>query len=154
MLVDVLPTEERLTMHATHRMRVFASDLTEAAANTAQVLNLMPVSVGMRVSSVTTKLLTSFQELGTAAFNTTAITVGDSAAANTFVASQECNHYAATPVQFKQSSGGKIYTAADNVTLTVNAMAGYALSSLNAGELHVFIELVDVNGYDAPVNAA
>lgn len=70
---------------------VRAEDLTEETANTAQVLNLLNVKAGQAVRLVKAVLVTPLKDASDAAFNTTAVTVGDGSDADRFLASMELN---------------------------------------------------------------
>jgi len=152
MQINLLPQEERIALGATHRAIITHADLTVATANTAQVINITALKLGSYIRNVYTKVQTAFKNSADAAFNTTAITVGDTGTANLYVSSQETNANGAV-AKFKAGTGTqKAYLAADDLTITFNSMAGKALSSLDTGELHVFFSVTELNEYETPVN--
>jgi len=122
--------------------------LTQAAANTAQVIKLMDLPAGSIVRNVALVTHQTFAASGDAAFNTTAVTVGDAGTANLFVTSTELNANGAV-VRTKAGTGTqKAYDAAAVLNVTFNAMALKSLVNLDSGELWVFVEIVSVGSYD------
>lgn len=148
MKIQLLPTEERLALGATHRIQLFAEDLTEAAVATAQVIKLLDLGVGSLVRNVYLVNHQPFQNSADPAFNTTTVTVGDGGTANKFVTSTETNANGVV-VRTKAGTGTQAaYDAAAALNVTVSAMAAKALASLDTGELWVFAEIIDVSTYD------
>ena len=148
MKVQLLPQEERISLGATHRIQLLASDLSEATVNTAQVIKLLDIPVGGIVRNVFLVNHQKFADASDAAFNTTAVTVGDAGTANKFVTSTELNANGAV-VRFKAGTGTQAaYDAAAVLNVTVGSMAAKAVKDLDVGELWVFVELIQVAGYD------
>lgn len=142
--------EQRATGGATHRANITHADLTEATVNTAQVIQLAPVINGSLVKVKGALLKTPFKNSADAAFNTTAVTVGDGNSADRFLTSTELNANGAYVTAKAGVAGDFAYTGADTVDITFNAMAAKALSSLDTGELDVFLALVDLNSLTTP----
>ncbi|XHR29898.1 MAG: hypothetical protein ACFUZC_04955 [Chthoniobacteraceae bacterium] len=152
MLQEVLPYEERTALGATHRIRVFHTDLTQTTANTTQVVNLLEIPAGALVRNVFTRTTAKFADASDEDFNTTAVTIGDGTTANLYVTSTELNTNAATPVRFKAGTGTqKAYDAAGALNVTFASMAAKALANLDSGELEVFVELIDASTYDGGI---
>lgn len=148
MKVQLLPTEERVSLGATHRIQVFASDLTQSAVNTPQTLALLNIPAGAVVRNVFTRTQAQFCNSADPAFNTTAVTLGDAGTANLFLSDAELNKNGAG-VRFKAGTGTqKGYDADDVLNATFNSMAAKSLNSLDSGELWVFLELIDASTYD------
>jgi len=148
MLTQPLPQEERISMGATHRIQILEGDLTQAAANTAQVIKLLDLPIGSLVRNVYVVTHQRFEASADPAFNATGITIGDSGTANLFVSATETNKNGAA-VRFKTGTGTqKAYDVADVLNITFSSMAAKALANLDKGELWVFVELLDASTYD------
>lgn len=145
MQIEVLSLETTAIRGFTHRIRLTHEDLTQATANTAQVIPILSVNAGSYVSDCATKLVTAFKNSADAAFNTTAITVGDGGSANRFLTSTELNENG-TEVYYKAGAltSPYVYTTADTIDITFNAMSAKALVDLNAGELIVFLNVAEL----------
>lgn len=128
---------------ATHVAEVVAADLTEATANTDQAVALVTVADKMSVECVHTKLVTAFQDASDAAFNTTALEVGDGNDVDELLVSQELN---VNGTEVNQKSGTNVshdYAAADTVDANFNAMSAKALNDIDTGEVHIFLRVLD-----------
>jgi len=151
MKVNLLMTEERVALGASHRIVITQEDLTQTTVNTAQVIKLLDIPAGGLVRNVYTKLQARFANTADTDLNTTALTIGDAGTANLFLASQELN-VNGTEVRFKAGTGTqKAYDAAAVLNATFGSMALKSLADLNAGEVHIFVELIDVGNYDGAV---
>jgi hypothetical protein len=127
----------------THKIVLTFADLTQSGAGTAQTINMLAVANKQVVTRVATRLDTAFQNTGDAAFNSTAITIGDSGSANRFIASQELNANGSS-VSAKAGATINAYTAADNVAIVFTPTGGKSLNALNAGQLTVLVHLADM----------
>ena len=147
-----LPIETQAALGFTHKVVIKATadatttDLTAAA--TTQTLNVLPASggnfaAGHVVLRTGYRLVTAFS--GGAASALT-VQVGDSAAANTFITAQSV-WGAATPINHVVSQTGKAYNAADNIRVLITA-TGANVSTITAGELHLYVQLVDLTQGD------
>lgn len=135
-------------MGATHRIKVLESDLTQATAATAQALTLLAIPAGAIVRNVYAVNHQTFAATADAAFNTTALTIGDGTTADKFLASMELNANG-TVVRTKAGTGAQEgFDAAGSLVATFAAMAAKSLVNLNQGELWVFVELVQTASYD------
>ena len=135
-----LSNAERL-LGFTHMMVISANDLTETTVNTAQtfVVDLRTESV---INAVGLRLQTPLQNTGDGAFNTNTVSVGDTGSATRWVNAAETNANGSfiTAPSISSTSAGP-YAASQQFIVTVNAMAAKALNSLNAGEIHVLVNL-------------
>ena len=67
-----------------------------------------------------------------------------SGSANRFLASQELNSNG-TEVLSKAGTGTlQAYNAADTLLATFGSQTGKALSDIDAGEVHIFVEIIDL----------
>jgi hypothetical protein len=125
----------------THQAIVTADDLTQTTANTAQTIKLCDLVAGDINVKVALRVKTPFENTADAAFNTTTVSVGDVAAVNTYLTAAETNKNGTVVPTRVSTNTAVVYTAADKVAVTFNAMAAKSLSSINKGELHVFFRL-------------
>jgi len=144
MTVTPLLAEESVVGGFTHRIKILHTDLTQATANTAQVIPMINVVPGTIVTKAATHLKTAFADSADAAFNDVQVTIGDGGLANRFLAAQQVN-LNGTEVTTKGGTGTIFgYTEADTIDITFNSMAAKALLSLDAGELYVFLGLQEL----------
>lgn len=138
-----LGTDAIAARGATHVFEFTHKDLTETTANTAQTLDILTVGAGYLVECVSYALKTDFQDASDAAFNTTAITVGDSGDADRLLTSTEMN-VNGTEVDAKAGTGTVFAPAIDTtIQVTVNAMSAKSLSNIDAGKAHIYLKVVD-----------
>jgi len=98
------------------------------------------------VKSAATYLKTPFEKTGTAAYNSNALIVGDSGDTDRMIASQQLNvngteilakaHASTTPFA---------YVAATAIVANFASMAAYDLAELDAGEVHIFLEVAQLD---------
>jgi len=141
-----LPAETKAATGYTHKVVLTHNALTTSADNTAQTLTLLTLPADSIVKDVATHLVTPFQLTGTTAYNSNTIVVGVSGTTDAFVASQQINANG-TPVTARRfnSNTPLAYTASTPIIATVASMASYDLLELNAGEIHIFLSVVDLN---------
>jgi hypothetical protein len=128
---------------ATHVFEYTHEDLTEATANTAQTLDILTVGAGYLVECVSFALKTDFEDASDAAFNTTAITVGDSGDADRLLASTETN---TNGTEIDAAAGtGTVFAPTSDTTIqvTVNAMADKSLEDIDAGKALIYLKVTD-----------
>lgn len=91
MNVHKLDLSQMAAHRATHLVILTHADFTQATANTAQVIEMLPVVAGTlaRVSKV--QVVDALQDVSDAAFNTTAGTIGDGSDVDRFLPSTEFN---------------------------------------------------------------
>ncbi|RME72850.1 MAG: hypothetical protein D6781_01575 [Verrucomicrobia bacterium] len=126
-----------------HKVVIKHDDLTETSAGAAQVIQAVGVNPGDLVVACAARVVTAFKDASDAAFNTTAVTVGDGGDPDRFLASQETNANGSTVT----AKGGAnttpyAYTAADTIDVTVNSQTGKALANIDTGELHIFLKII------------
>jgi len=144
MNVFPLTTEERAQGGFTHRIELTHADLTQTAANTAQVISLITLAIGMMVLRVATRMTIAFQDVSDNAFNSTAITIGDTGTANLFLASQELNVNGTEVYNKAGTMTAKAYDSTDALNITFNSMSAKSLSNIDVGAITVFAEIVDL----------
>ena len=141
-----LPAETKAATGFTHKVVITHASLTEAADNTAQTLTLLTLPADSIITNAATHLVTSFQKTGTSAYNTNTLVVGVSGTTNQLIASQQINTNG-TPVNVRifNSTAPIAYTASTPIIATVASVASYDLAELDAGEVHIFLSVVDLN---------
>lgn len=139
-----LKTVEEQNAHggASHVAILTHADLTEETANTAQAIAIADVNDKVSVEVVETILKTPFQDASDAAFNTTALEVGDGSDVDRLLVSQELN-VNGTEVDRKEGTGTYQYTASDTVDANFNAMSAKALNDIDTGEVHIYLRVID-----------
>ena len=146
MQLEILPLETAALLGFTHRVVVTHEDLTQATANTAQVIPILSAPAGTYVRDCAIHMTTAFKDTSDAAFNTTAITIGDDGDVDRLLASCELN-VNGTEVFWKGTVPANVpyLFAADNtIDITFNAMADKALVDIDAGELVVFLNVAEL----------
>jgi hypothetical protein len=142
-----LSTNERAECAHTHVIEITADNLTVTATNTLQTFTLpFTFAIGDIVERVTWYLATPFQDASDAAFNTDTISVGDSVGGvATLLAAKEANvngtevlNTSAVPTG-TPSTG---FTAATNLTVTVNSMSAKALNDIDTGRVVIAVRIV------------
>lgn len=146
MKVFELPYETKAATGYTHKIVLDHTDLTTATDNTAQTITLITLPADTIVKDAATHLVTSFQLTGTTAYNSNTIQVGVSGTTDQLIASQQINTNG-TPVTSRRFAADNPigYTASTPIIATVASMASYDLLELNAGEIHIFLAVVDLN---------
>lgn len=132
--------------HGANRLIIIThEDLTEGTANTAQTIAIANVKPGTKWSVCDTELVTPFKDASDAAFNTTAITIGDGGDVDRGMASQELNENG-TEVRYKSNPNTLPYTylVADTIDLIVGSMAAKALADIDVGELRIYLKLSNI----------
>lgn len=129
-----------------YRFVIDHTDLTESADNTAQNVTLITLPAYSAVLRSATYLKTPFQKTGTAAYNTNVLIVGDAGDTDRFITSQELN-VNGTEVLAKvhPSTVPHVYTTATAVVANVASMASYDLAELDAGEVHIYLEVAQLD---------
>lgn len=124
------------------RFVIKAEDLTQSTVNTAQNLTLITLPAFSVVKSAATFLKTPFADTTDSAFNNTAIKVGDAGDDDRFITAQQINVNGTEVLAKAQAATTPFaYEAATAVVLNVGSMTAKALEDLNVGELHVFLEV-------------
>jgi hypothetical protein len=146
MKVFELPIETKASSGYTHKVTLDHTDLTDATTGNSQTITLITVPTTTIVKDLATRVVTSFQKTGTSAYNTNTIVVGVSGTTNQLLASQQINTNG-TPVVAKgfAATAPIAYTASTAIIATVASMTGYSLADLDAGEIHIFLNLTTLS---------
>ena len=130
-----------------YRFVVDHTDLTESTANTAQNVTLVTLPANSVVLRAATYLKTPFQDTADAAFNSTALIVGDSGDTDRYITSQQLN-VNGTEVLAKAHASSTTpwaYESATAVVANFASMSAKNLAALNAGEVHIFLEVAQLD---------
>ena len=118
-------------------------DVTQSTTNTAQTWNVYTETIGDRIRHVAAICTEKLANSADAAFNSSALTVGEADDEDNFIASQELNTNGSA-VQFGYDTGDALpLTVASSkvIHVVLNSMSGKALSNLNKGK---FVVLFDI----------
>jgi hypothetical protein len=130
-----------------YRFVIDHTDLTEGTDNTAQDITLITLPANSVVKSAATYLKVPFELVGTSAYNSNTVIVGDATDDNRFITSQQIN-VNGTEVLAKANANDTVphaYAAATAVVAKFASMASYDLLELNAGEIHIFLEVAQLD---------
>lgn len=146
MKLEKLPLETAGLCGFTHKVKLTHEDLTQATANTAQTIALLSVGAGAYVCDCAMHLVTPFEDASDAAFNTTAVVIGDDGSTNRFLTSTELNKNG-TEVIWKGTAltAPYVYTAANTIDIVFSSMAAKALADIDVGELDIFLNVVELS---------
>jgi hypothetical protein len=134
--------EAALNAGMTHIATITAQELTETTVNTAQTFTLCALKAGDILMKVAWRIKTFFKDASDTAFNTTTLSVGNTATGvAAHVAAIETN-VNGTEVRQGFSNTAVHYAAADSLTVTLNAMAAKALSNIDAGEIEILFQIL------------
>jgi hypothetical protein len=129
-----------------YRFVITHEDLTEAADNTAQDITLITLPAYSVVKSAATYLKTPFQLVGTTAYNSNVLIVGDAGNDDRFIASQQLNvNGTEILAQVHPSTTPFANVAATAVVAKFASMAAYSLADLDAGEIHIYLEVAQLD---------
>jgi hypothetical protein len=129
-----------------YRFVITHEDLTEAADNTAQDITLITLPAYSVVKSAATYLKTPFQLVGTTAYNNNVLIVGDSGNDDRYIASQQVNvNGTEILAQAHPSTTPFANVAATAVVAKFASMAAYSLADLDAGEVHIYLEVAQLD---------
>ena len=146
MQVYELPNETKAATGFTHKVVITHTSLTEATDNTAQTLTLLTLPADSIITNAASHLVTAFQKTGTTAYNSNTLVVGISGTTNQLIASQQLNtNGTVATTRIFNSTAPIAYTSSSPIIATVASMASYDLAELDAGEVHVFLSVVDLN---------
>lgn len=140
-----LSNEEKAGTGFTHRIELTHEDLTMATTNTVQNIPIYTVKAGTLIKEAAYKLVTAFSDASDAAFNTTTLIVGDDGNDDRFITSSELNANG-TEVLYgaAASTTVSVYTAANTIDAIFGSQSGKALNDIDAGELHIFLNIVEL----------
>ena len=129
-----------------YRFVITHEDLTTAADNTAQDITLITLPAYSVVKSAATYLKTPFQLVGTTAYDNNVLIVGDSGNDDRYIASQQVNvNGTEILAQAQASTTPFANVAATAVVAKFASMAAYSLADLDAGEVHIYLEVAQLD---------
>jgi hypothetical protein len=129
-----------------YRFVITHEDLTESTDNTAQDITLITLPAYSVVKSAATYLKTPFKQTSDASYNSNTVIVGDAADDNRYIASQQINlNGTEILAQAQASTTPFANVAATAVVAKFAAMASYSLADLDAGEIHIFLEVAELD---------
>jgi hypothetical protein len=141
MKVRPLTTNERAETPGFTMVAVLtADDLTQATLAALQTITICALQTGDVIQRVAWYLRIPFQNTLDVGFNTTTVSVGDTAAVTTHLTAAEAN-INLTEIIWRIGNTPVLYVAPDILTVTFNSMAAKALVNINRGELHLFFAL-------------
>lgn len=143
-----IPLQEAAEIGFNWKIVLDSDDLTETTANTAQTIELIDVEVGSIVRDCAAYLKTPFEDASDTAFNVTTVIIGDGDDDNRYLTSTELNENG-TEIDAKiethaTNSLPYAYTSADTIDAVFGGMSGKSLSNVDTGELHVFLNVVNL----------
>ncbi len=126
----------------THICAISADDLTQATAAAVQTIKLADLKAGDSILKVAWRVKTFFKASADAAFNTTTMSVGNTATGvAAHIAAIELNENGTEVRQGFTNTAVGPYTAADSITATFGSMAAKSLLNINVGEVEILFEL-------------
>lgn len=129
-----------------YRFVITHEDLTEAADNTAQDITLITLPAYSVVKSAATYLKTPFKQTADASYNNNVLIVGDSGNDDRYIASQQVNvNGTEILAQAQASTTPFANVAATAVVAKFASMAAYSLADLDAGEVHIYLEVAELD---------
>ena len=128
------------------RVEITHEDLTETVADTDQTLPVYNVKPGELVEIVSYELLEAFEDESDSAFNSTALSGGDGADPDHFLAATQMNANGSAVTHKAGTGTRKMYTAGDTVDLLVESMAAKSLSNIDTGRAVVVLGVFSSKG--------
>jgi hypothetical protein len=129
-----------------YRFVITHEDVTESTDNTAQDITLITLPAYSVVKSAATYLKTPFKQAGDASYDSNTVIVGDAADDNRYIASQQINlNGTEILAQAQASTTPFANVAATAVVAKFASMASYSLADLDAGEIHIFLEVAELD---------
>lgn len=123
--------------------KVTADMLTETTTNTAQTFKIRDAKKGLAVMKVVLSSDAGLEDASDAAFNSTAITVGDATDPDRLLTSTELN-VNGTEVLSKYNEPAYVYAdGTEDISITVNSMTAKSLVNIDTGEFYVGLQLVE-----------
>jgi hypothetical protein len=144
MKVSMLLGEEAIAKKADLVVHITHEDLTEATANTTQTLSPFTIlGNNQAVELVELAVKTPFEDQSDAAFNSTALIVGDGGDTDRLLTSTELNRNG-TEVLVKAGTG-TIFTptADDTIDFIFASMLAKSLVDIDKGELFAYFRILD-----------
>lgn len=129
--------------HFTHLAIIDADDLTMVTANTVQDIPLGTVPKGWIIGKTMVRLIVPFQNTGDGAYNTSTLIIGDSGSSNRYLTSTELNKNGSYVTIPKYNNTSYQVTGDTAIVAEFGSQSSKSLSSLNKGEVHIFLQLID-----------
>lgn len=127
----------------THVATITAGDATQATANTAQTFDLGPIPAGSGIQ-VEIRNTIPFQDTADSAFNSNTLSIGDTGSATSLLAAQQLNKNG-TFITVARGAMSAVYTTANTLRVTLNAMAAKSLANLNKGQVDILVKIQNPN---------
>lgn len=130
---------------ATHLVEIDHTDLTMATVDTAQLIPIATVPAGTIVEVVATRLRVPFKDASDAAFNTTALEIGDTGDPDRLLVSQELNVNGTEILGKAGVAGGYVSVGALTVNATFDSMDAKGLVNIDVGVLQIYLKEVELD---------
>lgn len=148
MKVFKLTTQEAATSGFTHLAKITHDDLTETGSATAQAITIATPAAGSILLNAAQRLKTAFADSSDSANASTVLTLGDGTTANKFLAASQLNANTADD-SLKSGTGTKNdYTSAGQIVATFTPGTGKTLAALDTGEVHIFLQIAELQDFD------
>lgn len=133
----------------THKIILLAADLAALTDNTAASVyptfnGSTTFAAGLYVRDAASRVVTAFTSSG-GAITTFSFSVGDGSSGTAYINAQDLKTAGYT-AGFNATKPA-IYSAADTLDVTAD-IAGQTMASLNAGEVHLYLSLVELSKLD------
>jgi hypothetical protein len=129
-----------------YRFVIDHPDLTTTANATAQDITLITLPANSVVKSAATFLRTAFADTADNAYDLTTLIVGDAGNDDRYITSQELNvNGTEITAQAHASTTPHAYATATAVVAKFTPKTGKNLAALNAGEVHIFLEVAQLD---------
>lgn len=148
MKISVLSENEKAATGFTHKAIISYAQGDFSAAATTQTYTLSAIAVGQWIGNAMLKLVTP---LSGGSVSAAVALVGKTGTTNAYCTSSDV--FTGSSVLYKagdgasfNQAGGEVFVATSNLLLTVTTTTAN-VSTLTAGELHVYYKLVDMTRY-------
>lgn len=128
----------------THVIEVTAAMLTEADADTDQIIPLLAVTDGMVVEDVSLIVDVPFKDASDAALNDTKFSLGDGADQALYMAAAQVNENGTEVADKIGTKVRKRYATGDNVDLLAESMSGKSLVNIDIGHAYVLVDVWNI----------
>lgn len=128
----------------THKGIISHLTLVQSVANTAETVKLFRAIAGQIIQKMEVRLAVPFEDTADPAYDTTTLIIGDAGSTNRFITSQELNRNGTEIVIPAFNNTAYQYTADTDVNAIFGSKAGKSISNLNKGEVHIFVQILDV----------
>lgn len=144
--ITALDSAQAAKWDATHVVTLSHEDLTDTnTATFAQTITsgVVAAKSGVELKALILKEPFNINTATTNAYNTTTLSVGDSASNTVFLTSTELNENG-TEVYVKYGTGGsKVYTASNNFRFAFTGMTNNSLADLTRGKVELYFRVIN-----------